>query len=134
MSERLFTKDRMQSFHMHVNQDCLLCGSAIESHQLLFCDCNYSRTVLRACPLNVTLSWLEMGSGRLLTSTSDHVRTNIAYLYISVAFYNIWKESNYRMHSPGLFTQPPIIVRRIQETVRNRLFSCEAFSCGHCTA
>lgn len=128
MKERLLTKDRIQSFQMNVNLDCLLCGIDCESHQHLFCACSYTRTILRACPLAVSSSWLDICAGRPLTSVADPVRTHIAYLYISATFYHVWTERNSRMHSPGHLSQPTLIIQRIQDTMRNRLFSCETFT------
>lgn len=127
MRERLLTKDRMQTFLMHINQTCLLCGGAFETHQHLFCDCPFSRTILNDCPINVTTSWNDICSGRVLTVCMDSIRTNIAYLFVSVAFYHIWMERNLRLHNSGQYTQPPIISRMIKDVLRNRLISCDSF-------
>lgn len=127
LKERLLTKDRMQNFHMHISQLCLLCGAANETHQHLFCDCSFMRSVLNACPMTVSNTWSDLCTGQMLTGNADLIRTHIAYLYISAAFYYVWMERNYRMHNPGQFSQSSIIIRRIKESMRNRLFSCNAF-------
>nr|XP_017228903.1 PREDICTED: uncharacterized protein LOC108204113 [Daucus carota subsp. sativus] len=128
MKERLLTKDRMQSFHLNVNQLCLLCGNCNENHQHLFSTCNFSRTIFNACPLTVSVSWSDMCAGRFFTISSDGIRTNIAYLFLAAAFYNIWFERNLRLHHPGKFNQPNIIIRRIQEDIRGCLHNSEAFN------
>lgn len=128
MKERLLTKDRMHAFHLNVNHLCLLCGVSNEDHQHLFSTCIYSRNILNACPLAVSTSWSDMCDGRFFTTVTDSMRTNIGYLFVAAAFYNIWHERNFRMHNSGQFNQPNIIIRRIQEDVRGLLSKNDAFN------
>lgn len=127
MKERLLTKDRMQSFLLNADQTCLLCGISNEDHQHLFSTCSFSRAILNASPMQVTNSWTNMCSGRFFTSTSDGTRTNIAYLFVAAAFYNIWAERSFRMHNTGKSNRCGNIIRKIQEDVRGRLSTCDSF-------
>lgn len=128
MKERLLTKDRMQVFNMNISRVCLLCGVASETHQHLFCDCSFSRTLLNASPLQISTVWADMCAGRFTNSYADENRLNITYLFVGVAYYNIWEERNFRMHNQGHYNSCDSLIKRTKETVRSKLFTCAAFT------
>lgn len=45
VQQRLSNFDRLVSCGMSVNDDCKLCGRGRESHQYLFFECSYSRSI-----------------------------------------------------------------------------------------
>lgn len=59
---RLSTMDRLPSWRLEVNLQCMLCGEADESHQHIFIECAYSKE-LRALALRNFM--FDHGCGRL---------------------------------------------------------------------
>ena len=121
MKGRLLTKDRMTDFHLTVDPTCMLCGREFETHQHLFCDCNFSRDILNESPGVISSDWRDMCEGRMTTSTLDVCRTNIVYLYVAAAFYYIWKERNFRMHNHGQYNPANYLICQVKEEVRHKL-------------
>lgn len=132
MKERLLTKDRMYNFHMNVDQTCLLCGAANETHQNLFCECSFTRSLLIASPLSISSVWHDIRNGHIINGSADLLRTNITYLYVPAAFYHVWAERNFRLYHPGQFSSANTLIWRIKEDMRNRLLTCTAFTKAAC--
>lgn len=118
----------MLSFCMNIDRGCLLCTGFFETHSHLFCECHYSRTILNACPIAVSTVWTDICAGGILVNQVDTIRDNIAYLYVAVAYYHIWAERNLRLHSPGQYNQPIILIRRIKDVVRSKLVVSKLFT------
>ena len=126
LQQRLLTKDRMSHFGMTVNQTCVLCASADETHPHLFADCNFTRTIFSACPHVMYRSWNDFSNGRFILTNCTRIQRLTAYLYISICFYNIWKERNCRIFQNSR-NSPTCLISRIKSTVRETLYSCKAF-------
>lgn len=99
LKERLLTKDRMILFHMHTDVNCVLCQNMDESHEHLFCNCFFSRTILNHCPVMVSSNWSDFYSGTCIVNQLDPIKMKIAHMFISAAFYHIWEERNFRIHN-----------------------------------
>ena len=128
MRERLPTNDRLINFHMFLADPfCLLCPGHLESHSHLFCHCSYSRAIISACPIPISLVWTEICSGRCLLQDLGGTKNNIAYLFLSVAYYFIWQERNNRLHNTGQISQPLELIRRIKDVVKLKLSVCNQF-------
>ncbi|XP_019239422.1 PREDICTED: uncharacterized protein LOC109219416, partial [Nicotiana attenuata] len=98
---KLYTRDRLQSWGMQVDQECVLCKQANESIQHLFFECTYAKalwsTVLAWQGIkrpvngwNEELRWAEMQTKR---------KTAAAELYkmaIAATVYHVWQERNAR--------------------------------------
>ena len=124
--DRLLTKDRMDFFQMNVDLRCVLCHSSNEDSAHLFTSCPYSYLIMKACPFDPIINWQLWMRGDFFSEHRTQFQQNVAYLYITVAIYLIWKERNYRIHNRGAMsvTQLGIIVKRM---VREKLYSCSDF-------
>lgn len=70
VQQRLSNFDRLVSCGMSVNDDCKLCGRGRESHQYLFFECSYSRSIWQKVRFKCSMpaSFQALGcSGALLT-------------------------------------------------------------------
>lgn len=127
VQERLLTKDRMINFRMQANNLCILCGSGDETHEHLFCHCRYTRSVLSAWPLAITSNWSDIIAGHICISTGlSRVEREMSSLFISVAFYWIWRERNSRLHA-GTPLAVLSLFDGVKRDVRNRLATCDYF-------
>ena len=110
-----------------VDPFCLLCPGHLEDHSHLFSQCSYSRAIIDACPLPISMDWSDICFGRCLLQRSCDIRKNIAYLFLSVAYYLIWKERNIRLHNSGQISQPSDLIRRAKDIVKLKLSICKQF-------
>ncbi|XP_017228359.1 uncharacterized protein LOC108203740 [Daucus carota subsp. sativus] len=124
---RLLTKDRMLNFSMNADQRCILCMTHNENHEHLFCDCDYTKEILNACPVGVRHSWANYCNGDFFIFDLDQTEMKVASLYISAAYYHLWAERNLRVHNPGQYNSPGNLIKVIKEAVRGKLYSCKGF-------
>lgn len=123
---RLLTKDKMVLFHMDVNRRCVLCRSYDEDVEHLFTICPYAYIVMRECPFDLVISWNRWIQGDFFNDRCTSLQKNIAFLYVTVAIYLIWKERNCRIHNQGDMPVGQLIIL-VKRMVREKLFSCTEF-------
>ena len=126
LQKRLLTKDRMLRFDMRTDPTCILCATADETHDHLFADCHYTRIVLSACPKQVCSNWNDFAQGHFLVHDCTRFEKQIAYLFLSAAFYAIWKERNSRIFKNSRCI-PSSLIAQIRDKVREKLYTCSAF-------
>lgn len=126
LQHRLLTKDRMLRFLMNTNPVCVLCAVEDETHSHLFSSCPYTRIVLAACSAMVHPNWTDFSNGRFLAQDYSRLETNVAYLFITTAFYAIWKERNNRIFK-NASCNPSGLINSIRTKVREKLYSCQDF-------
>lgn len=124
--ERLLTKDRMEFFHMHVDQTCVLCRSYNETTEHLFSVCPYTYLLIRACPFELNINWQGWIRGEFFQETLNHFQQNIGFLYINVVIYLVWRERNDRIHGKSSQTVDHLL-ESVKRMVREKLFTCAAF-------
>lgn len=130
VKERLLTKDRMIRFGMNVALDCLLCttGTA-ETHEHLFCQCPFFKSISSAWPVNLFSSWYDLKNGNLCVSSNiAAVKWQISALFVTASFYAVWAERNNRMHNHGHCKNAGVIVQEIKSIIRDKLFSNAGFA------
>lgn len=123
---RLSTKDRMIDIALAVDPVCCLCRSSAESVEHLFSSCPYTYLLLRACPFAITLYWNDWLSGNFFIDNLTVFEKQLAYLYITVVIYLVWRERNSRVHDNGSMTVDNLH-RLIKQMYREKLFSCPLF-------
>ncbi|CAA7031764.1 unnamed protein product [Microthlaspi erraticum] len=123
VQNRLVTRDRMRSWGLRVPEECLLCGSSIESRDHLFFRCTYSQTVWNSffshgslippTDLDGTISWV------CASFNSPNLKT-ICKLIAQAVVYFLWSERNVRLHSPSSKTSHTL-TKEINLTLRAKL-------------
>lgn len=127
VKNRLLTKDRMTIFGMAVDVRCVLCHNADESIHHLFTDCPYFNLVRNACPFALQPDWNICKNGDFLLVDIRGTKRKNAGLFFAAAVYHVWKERNYRMHNEGPGHPTMIVIRRVKQTLREKLFTCKEF-------
>lgn len=127
LKQRLLTRDRMLRFGMNVNSGCLLCNAVLETHEHLFCDCPYTRTILASCPVPLHVTWEQFLEGNITGGTTDFVRRNVAHRFVATAYHFIWKERNLRIHNPTHRSTATDLIEAIKLKVKEKLFTCPLF-------
>ncbi|XP_063948034.1 uncharacterized protein LOC135152130 [Daucus carota subsp. sativus] len=128
VQERLLTKDRMTHFRMPVNQLCVLCGMANETHAHLFCQCTYTRSIYNSWQLGITTVWSEFLLGRVYaTDRISSVEKELSYLFVAATLYSVWRERNERIHTSGHQRGFGSLVKDIKRDVRAKLSSHHYF-------
>ena len=120
---RLSIKDRMSQWGVPVSSTCLLCGSADETRQHLFLECDYSKEVhtFFFSPVHLSLPPLIMDVlGWIKAPTRDSNINLILKLTFQASLYMLWKERNSRMHNQ--LSRPAVsLVQEIQRLLRAKM-------------
>ena len=127
---RLHTMDRLQRHGVIASPECVLCGSAAETHDHLFFDCSFSSTVWRDITAKTLMTWPPFSWGSLIQWASLHLRCRrdfrqvLARLVLSATVYFLWYERNNRVfHQRRRFRWE--IIAEIYDYVRSRLLDLE---------
>ena len=97
---RLGTKDRL---HTGISPYCLLCDACFESHDHLFFNCTFSKTIweelLAICGLHYSSeSWEDRIALMAVLTKGKGLLSTIRKLSLAVSIYFIWQERNIRLH------------------------------------
>lgn len=112
---------------MQVDQICVLCRTANETIPHLFGSCTYAQRVLHDEVLRG--HWDDYLEGDFFVNNNiSKARRLLAFLFLSVAVYEIWHERNKRIHNAG-HDHPATFTRlKVMRMVRDRLASSTWFS------
>ncbi|XP_022003170.1 uncharacterized protein LOC110900593 [Helianthus annuus] len=112
---KLWTQDRILQWNHRVTGSmnqmcCLLCYADLETHDHLFFQCNYSRSVWCSVRNKVGMnsvheSWDEISSWLVPRANSKAIYAVASKLLVAAAAYTIWTERNSRFFSNRL--RPP---------------------------
>ncbi|XP_021996362.1 uncharacterized protein LOC110893566 [Helianthus annuus] len=130
--KKLLTQDRILRWNNTVTGSmnqmcCLLCYSGLETHEHLFFECSYSKSVWFKvrCKIgmdSVLEAWEDIVSRLISTVGSKSVYDVAGRLVVAAAAYAIWSERNSRFFSNKL-RPPELIANGIISTVRAKLIS-----------
>ncbi|KAJ0600035.1 putative reverse transcriptase zinc-binding domain-containing protein [Helianthus annuus] len=130
--KKLWTQDRIMRWNHLVTGSmnlmcCLLCQSDLETHEHLFFECSYSKSVWHKVRHKVEMnsvkeSWEEISASLITKANSKSVFAVASRLVVAAAAYSIWSERNARFFSNRL-RPPEQLADRIVSTVRTKLFS-----------
>lgn len=121
VQKRLITRDRLISFGLDLNPECLLCGTSNETHVHLFEECPFISLVMRFSPIP-----LQGNRQGIIRGPSGSLQYQIQTLFISVAIYLTWRERNARVFSAQP-TKAEDIGMLSKRWVREKLFTCKIF-------
>lgn len=122
LKDRLLTKERMLLFDMTTDLSCCFCSNAIENVSHLFGSCVYSNEILSDSYFALAGVWESYQNGLFTTDGGRSlVKKHLAYLFLAVSVYFIWKERNDRIHSPGHALSPSTLRLIIKRTIREKL-------------
>lgn len=125
--ERLSTKDRMEAIHLGpVDHSCVLCRSASETTEHLFSSCPYTFLLLRDCPFELNLNWSLWRGGQFFKDNLSRLEQELAFLYLTIVIYLVWKERNSRIFGRGSMSVDHLGYS-IKRMYREKLFSCTSF-------
>ena len=128
LKDRLLTKERMASFDMETDLRCCLCANAIENVSHLFGSCIYSSEIISDPAFDLAGDWTCYQNGLFTTGGgSNRVKKQLAYLFLAVSVYYIWKERNDRMHTPGHALSPSSLKLTIKRVIREKLSTSKTF-------
>ena len=127
---RLHTMDRLQRHGVIASPECVLCGSAAESHEHLFFGCAFSSIVWRDITAKTLMTWPPFTWDSLIQWASLHLlcrrdlRQILARLVLSATVYFLWYERNNRVfHQRRRFRWE--IIAEISDYIRSRLLDLE---------
>ncbi|KAK1360680.1 hypothetical protein POM88_045154 [Heracleum sosnowskyi] len=123
LKKRLLTKDKMIRFGFNVNPRCTLCYCQDETVQHLFVECPYSYLVLKSSPIPLNINWADWEIGNFIQGQVINLHKRLAWLFISVAIYSIWKERNNRLHNNGPALNVDRMIYMVKLMVKERVFS-----------
>lgn len=126
LKNRLLTKEKMIQFGFNVNPTCVLCYSSMETAEHIFSDCPYTRLVLRGGSLPIALTWSEWQMGIFTAGRVTNLEKHLAWLYISVVIYSIWRERNTRIHRSGKTNKVDQMIYLAKRMVREKVFTIKA--------
>ncbi|KAG2315956.1 hypothetical protein Bca52824_019078 [Brassica carinata] len=119
---RLPTKDRLSSWGMNVQVQCVLCSAGQESHQHLFFMCPFVSAVWSHFSGS---AWQDAPTSMLevvdLIAASPRFRV-VLKLLMQVIVYCIWRERNYRIFKQVATTEAGVI-SIVDRMIRDRLLS-----------
>lgn len=130
LQQRLLTKDRIIRFGMNTLPDCLLCSNGIESHEHLFWDCSFAKSILSSYPEVANFTWADIRNGSVVRQNLSPIRKHVTSLFLAVAFQAIWRERNERIHITRHLRTTTQLLFEIKERVKEKLFTCDAFKRG----
>lgn len=117
---RLFTRDRLISFGINTDGGCVLCTNGFESTCHIFSECRYSKVVLHHDILSGV--WADYLRGDFFVpGIISKARRRLAFLFLSVAVYLLWRERNDRIHKVGHANSESQIRVQVQSMVREIL-------------
>ncbi|XP_022042316.1 uncharacterized protein LOC110944982 [Helianthus annuus] len=130
--KKLWTQDRIMRWNHSVTGSmnlmcCLLCQSGLETHEHLFFECSYSKSVWHKVRHKVYMnsiqdSWEDISAWFIARANSKSVFSVASRLVVAAAAYVIWSERNARFFSNRL-RPPEQLADRIISTVRTKLIS-----------
>lgn len=126
LKNRLLTKEKMIQFGFNVNPICVLCHSSMESAEHIFTDCPYTNSVLKGGSLPITLTWSEWQMGIFTLGRVTNLEKHLAWLYISVVIYSIWRERNTRIHQSGKSNNADQMIYLAKRMVREKVSTNKA--------
>ncbi|XP_074300010.1 uncharacterized protein LOC141631207 [Silene latifolia] len=116
--EDLQLKVKLFALGIAAHEDCLLCGSAPETHVHLFQECTYGRRVFseigKMCSLSVPTSnhlhWAGNGHG-------SQLKKGILLCIVMATYYHIWMQRN-KARVEGCILRPELISNQIRREVK----------------
>ncbi|XP_074301388.1 uncharacterized protein LOC141632773 [Silene latifolia] len=119
--EALNTTARLASFGLDIEDKCHLCGLTPETTEHLFCECLYSRGIIRELnketrwnfPIRDVLDWCMQRKGTVLQRG-----VQIAMMLGTV--YQVWHQRN-KSRNKNLLIRPECVARFIMEEMRSRV-------------
>ena len=127
IKNRLLTKDRMASFGMNADPVCVLCCTTLETATHLFSSCTFIRGVLISSPFDFCEDWNNYLNGRIVNNDARGWKFQVAALYLTITFYHIWSERNFRLHNQVDHSCITQIALRVKRMFREKLFSNASF-------
>ncbi|XP_022033486.1 uncharacterized protein LOC110935408 [Helianthus annuus] len=128
---KLWTQDRIMRWNHSVTGSmnlmcCLLCYSGLETHEHLFFECPYSKSVWHKVRQKVDMhsvieSWGDISAWLISRAKSKSVFSVASRLVVAAAAYAIWSERNSRFFSNRLRPPEQMAAELIINTVRTKL-------------
>lgn len=129
IQDRLATLDRLLSWGVIANANCVLCNQCIESRDHLFFNCLFSskvwKQVLRLCCVNRTPRyWANEFIWAKHSLRGKSFCSIIKKLAWASTIYNIWRERNSRIHNNSFLNEEGIL-KIIMNDIRLKAASFE---------
>jgi len=127
---RLRTMDRLHSAGIIQNAACILCNLYTETHQHLFFECQFTKTVWHSVNTKASIHWPCITWQNLLQWAAAHYcnKTNIqhiiARLLLSTTVYQLWYERNNRVFN-NKFQSASNLAEEVLQQVRLQIASME---------
>ena len=119
------TRDRLQSWGLQTDTNCLLCGLHLESRDHLYFDCPYSwelwSTMATRFTLNPLRTW-DRSLSQMHTLSGNRFRRRLLLLAWQAIIYWVWAERNSRLHR-HTFRSPDVLLRLVDCQIKDRINS-----------
>ncbi|GAB2283722.1 hypothetical protein Dimus_039622 [Dionaea muscipula] len=111
---KLSTKDRMSRFGIPIDGLCVLCTQAEETHDHLFCCCDFAKEVLGGALLGVklrprTYDWCYLMQWLLKVAKGKSGRAGKTRQIFAAVIYGIWMERNVKIFQETAMTPGELI-------------------------
>ncbi|XP_074291668.1 uncharacterized protein LOC141618458 [Silene latifolia] len=119
--EALSTTAKLVRFGMDIEDKCYLCGLISETMEHLFCECHYSRRIVRELnkitawdfPTRNTMEWCVHRTGTAL-------QRGIQNAMMMSMLYQIWQQRN-KSRTENVLLRPEVVAGIIMEEMRSRV-------------
>ena len=122
---RCSTRDRLLSWGLSVDANCLLWNREAESRDHLFFRCPFSwriwSEIARRCSFTPSPIWLDV-MDQLITLTGNILSKHLILLCWQAVIYSLWREWNQRLHSQR-YQSADSIIFSLNRLVKDRLLS-----------
>ena len=119
------TRNRLQSWGLQTDTNCLLCGLHPESRDHLYFDCPYSwelwSTTATRFTLNPLRTW-DRSLSQMHTLSGNRFRRRLLLLAWQAIIYWVWAERNSRLHR-HTFRSPDVLLRLVDCQIKDRINS-----------
>ena len=127
VNERLQTQDRIMRWNNDINMRCPLCNNCLDSHDHLFFQCQFSKSVWNEFQGMKALkqkphTWKDTISAVVTWYPNRSIVSIVGKLVFGAMVYYIWQERNKRLFTKEKRNEKAL-VEIIKDTIRLRLMS-----------
>ncbi|XP_018480096.1 uncharacterized protein LOC108851183 [Raphanus sativus] len=119
------TRDRILSWGIQTDPQCLFCNTENESIAHCFFDCSFTwevwKVIAAKCGFTSTRQWITL-LPQLKAHTTNKVRKTLLLLSWQAVLYTLWTERNRRLHN-SQFSSSDGLINQAKLTIKNMISS-----------
>lgn len=124
---RLQTQDRLMKWNSNQNMKCPLCDLVNDSHNHLFFECDFSKTIWDSLmekleERNMPIIWENIIEYFINSPCNNSIGSVMRRVTLATTVYYIWKERNSRLFRGEMQTQE-VVLKNIEENIKLQMLS-----------